>query len=165
MSLSSSLLVVLIRDVLMFHRAVDPALYIRFLAGSWILVYVMIKRMHLARVKQYNVVSFYFYFARFLFFFFFLFSFFSFDEENFLSFYNWTARQRKKKQIRNFSSEKINSFSKKILILYKSCLCLQITIQVLTYSYRVYAPIHDHLSVKMPKYEIYIACVTTIYNM
>lgn len=125
----------------------------------------MIKRMHLARVKQYNVVSFYFYFARFLFFSFSSFLFSPSMKKISSRFIIERQGKKKKKQIRNFSSEKINSFSKKILILYKSCLCLQITIQVLTYSYRVYAPIHDHLSVKMPKYEIYIACVTTIYNM
>lgn len=114
MSLFSSLLVVLIRDVLMFHRAVDPALYIRFLAASWILVYVIIKRMHLAWVKQYNITVCHFIFTLRVFFFFFF-----FDKENFLSFYNWTARQRKKKKkrIRNCSSEKI-SFPEKILILY-----------------------------------------------
>lgn len=138
MSLFSSLLVVLIRDVLMFHRAVDPALYIRFLAASWILVYVIIKRMHLAWVKQYNITVCHFIFTLRVFFFFFF-----FDKENFLSFYNWTARQRKKKKTNKklLFRENIFPWENFDFILQILCLCLQITIQVvpnvLLKSYRI----------------------------
>lgn len=114
MSLFSSLLVVLIRDVLMFHRAVDPALYIRFLAASWILVYVIIKRMHLAWVKQYNITVCHFIFTLRVFFFFLSFSIKKISSRFIIE---RQGKGKKKKRIRNCSSEKI-SFPEKILILY-----------------------------------------------
>lgn len=139
MSLFSSLLVVLIRDVLMFHRAVDPALYIRFLAASWILVYVIIKRMHLAWVKQYNITVCHFIFTLRVFFFFLSFSIKKISSRFIIE---WQSKREKKKKNKKYLfRENIFPWENFDFILQILCLCLQITIQVvpnvLLKSYRI----------------------------